>query len=208
MGPHDIRPRAHKVLARLCGLDLIRCFDVEGTGFISRVVLIRALKHFDSKVFTDEAIADILDSIKGCQGDATPIAEIIELVGPPPTPSAPSSPELGTRGTRPEPALSTRKEEAPVPLKPADVALKETPMNITELDAERLARLVRTGSSASCSSQWEVLKDDYQILLSEAGNKDSGIPIKAMFAEGDDLREERAKLHAEHIQLSAALSKS
>merc|ERR1740117_377838 len=111
----------------------------------------------------DEAIDDILNSLTGCVGDATPIAELVELVGPPEDPSP--------------------------------------------LDRDRLSRLVRTGSSASCSSQWEDIKDEYSNLLTESG--DNGYsptsPIKDMLAEGDALREERRRLHIEHLKIASEI---
>lgn len=48
------------MVSRLAALDLARVFDVNGTGLIERVVLIRALKVWDKSVFTDDNIDDFL----------------------------------------------------------------------------------------------------------------------------------------------------
>mmetsp|Transcript_1304 Transcript_1304/g.2268 ORF Transcript_1304/g.2268 Transcript_1304/m.2268 type:complete len:166 (-) Transcript_1304:7-504(-) len=161
------RTPAVKVLARLMGMDLLRCLDVEGSGYISRVVLIRALKAFD-KVFTDDSINEILSNVKGCNGDSVPIAGLIELIGSFGPPS-------------------------PLPAK-RDLSLP--------LDAERLERLVRTGSSASTRSNWEEIRREHQALVAETGGNRR---IDTLIDEGDRLRAERARLHAEHVQLAASI---
>eukprot|EP00927_Polykrikos_kofoidii_P070987 TRINITY_DN67338_c0_g1_i1.p1 TRINITY_DN67338_c0_g1~~TRINITY_DN67338_c0_g1_i1.p1 ORF type:complete len:359 (+),score=63.98 TRINITY_DN67338_c0_g1_i1:123-1199(+) len=60
-------------LRRLCGLDLQWALDAEGNGAINPVVLARALKRFDEKVFTDDAIAVILDTLGG-KGFLAPVS--------------------------------------------------------------------------------------------------------------------------------------
>jgi|EP00927_Polykrikos_kofoidii_P073155 Ca2+-binding EF-hand superfamily protein len=50
-----------QALQRLSGLNLLWAFDLEGQGTIDAVVIARSLKRFDSKVFTDESVAALLD---------------------------------------------------------------------------------------------------------------------------------------------------
>merc|ERR1712039_831841 len=70
------------------------------------------------------------------------------------------------------------------------------------LEAERLARLVRPGSSASARSNWEAIKDEHLQISAEAGDDPV---IRKLLEEGEQLRAERARLHEEHLALSASL---
>lgn len=58
MAPRD------DALARLAGMDLAKVLSIDGSGMIDGVVLERALRKFDSAVFNERAIEDLLKSFR------------------------------------------------------------------------------------------------------------------------------------------------
>jgi len=77
-----------QALSRLSGMDLRATLEVDGSGKLNALVLSRALKRFDSSVFTDDSISDLLGALK-CTPDGGSVvikdlADLVELITPPP----------------------------------------------------------------------------------------------------------------------------
>mmetsp|Transcript_8284 Transcript_8284/g.18039 ORF Transcript_8284/g.18039 Transcript_8284/m.18039 type:complete len:495 (+) Transcript_8284:146-1630(+) len=67
-----------QMLARLDGIDVLRAFDLDGSGTIHPEVLVCSLKAFDEEVFTDRNVRELLRGTGAQQG---PIA-LKNLFGP------------------------------------------------------------------------------------------------------------------------------
>jgi len=66
-----------RMLERLAGMDVQTVFNIDGTGTIDEVVLTRSLKAFDSTVFTDENIEELIQI--GRPDDGGPI--VLRVLG-------------------------------------------------------------------------------------------------------------------------------
>lgn len=80
-----------KVAARLAGIDIVRVLDLDGTGSIDFDVLASALKQFDSSVFTDENVVEVMNSLglRSQPEGKVGIKDFAKYVGAPETTSAP-----------------------------------------------------------------------------------------------------------------------
>lgn len=56
-----------QMLARLDGIDVLRAFDLDGSGTVHPEVLVCALKAFDEEVFTDRNIRELMRGSGGAQ---------------------------------------------------------------------------------------------------------------------------------------------
>lgn len=65
------------------GMDLWKALDVEGTGKINVIVLCRALQRFDARIFNDECLQDLVDSMEFTpRGGHAAIGKLVDVVRP------------------------------------------------------------------------------------------------------------------------------
>mmetsp|Transcript_60033 Transcript_60033/g.128833 ORF Transcript_60033/g.128833 Transcript_60033/m.128833 type:complete len:530 (-) Transcript_60033:204-1793(-) len=76
-------PTDSKASARLLGMNIVRILDVDGSGTIDAAVLANSLKQFDSTVFSDESMRDLLGMCGEIQDGRVLIQDFAAAIGAP-----------------------------------------------------------------------------------------------------------------------------